>query len=266
MPLTVSSLWQYPVKSLAGVPLKRMQITSWGPHLDRRWMVVDDQGRFATQRQLPAMSRLAASQTERGVRIQSLDDSSQFIEVRQPSDDSDSLVSVWSDDCVASDAGDEVAEWLRRQLGKDLRLCFMQENTFRQVDTQYAAAGVRVSFADGFPFLLCSDDSVAALSKALGRDLDIRRFRPNIVVSGAEAFAEDSWRRIRIADVDFELVKPCARCAIPTINLDSGIREPDVFKLLRTERQRDGDVFFGQNLIQCGEGDIAVGQRVEIIA
>lgn len=104
------------------------------------------------------------------------------------------------------------------------------------------------------------------MSEALGRNLDMRRFRPNIVVSGGDAFAEDSWRRIQIGNIEFELVKPCARCAIPTVNLDSGVREADVFKMLRAERLRDGDVFFGQNLIHRGEGDIALGQSVEILA
>lgn len=266
MGLVVSSLWHYPVKSLAGVSLENMKISAWGPHLDRRWMVIDDRGRFITQRQLPAMSRLAAALTDTGVRIIDLDDNSQSIDVHQPSGGQDYLVTVWSDQCIALDAGDEAAEWLTCRLGKDLRLCFMDENTHRQVDTQYAEAGIRVSFADGFPFLLCSDASAAILSGSLGRSLDMRRFRPNIVVSGADAFAEDSWRQIRIANIEFEIVKPCSRCAIPTINLDSGLREPDVFKVLRAERQRDGEVFFGQNLIHRGDGEIAVGQRVEIIA
>ena len=266
MALTVTSLWQYPVKSMAGVALPSMKVNSWGPNLDRRWMLVDSQHRFISQRQLPSMCRLAASVTNTGVRIQSLDDGTLSIDVSQPVAGARYDVTVWSDTCEAVDAGDEAAAWLSDTLGKTLRLCFMADNTHRQVDTRFAADGVRVSFADGFPFLLCSETSLARLSEALGRSLDIRRFRPNIVVSGGDAFAEDSWRRIRIGSLEFELVKPCARCAIPTVNLDSGVREPDVFKMLRAERFRDGDVFFGQNLIHCGEGDITLGQSVEILA
>jgi uncharacterized protein YcbX len=113
--------------------------------------------------------------------------------------------------------------------------------------------------------LLCSESSLLALSDALGRSLDIRRFRPNIVVSGAVPFAEDTWQRIRIANIEFDLVKPCARCVIPTINLDSAAREADVFEMLRAERGSNGEVYFGQNLVHYGEGEIAVGQSVEIL-
>jgi uncharacterized protein YcbX len=265
MDLQVSSLWRYPLKSMAGVSLPFMRVNSWGPDLDRRWMLVDSQRRFLTQRQLPTMCRLAASLTGSGLRLQSLDDESLFFEVPEPSGTERYLVSVWSDTPEAMDAGDEVAEWLSEFLGRELRLCFMPDTTHRQVDPQFALTGRRVSFADGFPFLLCSESSLEALSDALGRSLDMRRFRPNIVVSGAAPFAEDTWRRIRIANIEFDVVKPCARCVIPTINLDSGAREPDVFKMLRAERGRNGEVYFGQNLVHCGEGELAVGHRVEIL-
>jgi uncharacterized protein YcbX len=265
MDLQVSSLWRYPIKSMAGVSLPVMKVTSWGPDLDRRWMVVDGQRDFLTQRQLPMMCRLAVSLTESGLRLQSLDDESLFIEVPEPSDTERYFVTVWSDTPEAIDAGDEVAAWLTGFLGRDLRLCFMPDTFHRQVDPQFALTGRRISFADGFPFLLCSESSLLALSHALGRSLDMLRFRPNIVVSGAPPFAEDTWQRIHIANIEFELVKPCERCVIPTINLDSAAREADVFKMLRAERGSNGAVYFGQNLVHYGEGELAVGQRVEIL-
>lgn len=265
MDLQVSSLWRYPLKSTAGVSLPVMSVNSWGPDLDRRWMVVDSQKRFITQRQLPMMCRLAASLTGSGLLIQSLDDESLFVEVPEPGDTERYLVTVWSDTPEAIDAGDEVAAWLSDLLGRDLRLCFMPDTTHRQVDRQFAATARRVSFADGFPFLLCSESSLAALSDVRGRSLDMRRFRPNIVVSGAAAFAEDTWQRIRIANIEFDVVKPCARCVVPTINLDSAAREADVFKMLRAERGSNGEVYFGQNLVHYGEGELAVGQSVEML-
>jgi uncharacterized protein YcbX len=265
MNLHVSSLWRYPLKSVMGVSLPVMKVNSWGPDLDRRWMVVDSQRRFLSQRQLPMMCRLAASLTESGLRLQSLDDQSLFTEVTEPSDAERYLVTVWSDTAEAIDAGDVAAGWLTDLLGRELRLCFMPDTTHRQVDAQFALAGRRVSFADGFPFLLCSEFSLLALSDALRRSLDMRRFRPNIVVSGAAPFAEDTWQRIRIANIEFDVVKPCARCVIPTINLDSAAREADVFEMLRAERGSNGEVYFGQNLVHYGEGEIAVGQSVEIL-
>ncbi len=265
MDIRVSSLWRYPVKSMAGASMPSLAVTDWGPNLDRRWMVIDSQKRFITQRQLPSMCRLSASLTDAGIRIQSLDDQGLFVEVPQPSLGSQYDVVVWSDNCAAVDAGDEVAIWLSDILGKSLRLCFMADNTHRQVDTQFAELGTRVSFADGFPFLLCSEASLGVLSSVLGRGLEVQRFRPNIVVTGSEPFAEDGWRRIRINNIEFELVKPCARCAIPTVNLDTAAREADVFKMLRAERSKNGEVYFGQNLIHDGSGELAVGQRVEIL-
>ena len=93
----------------------------------------------------------------------------------------------------------------------------------------------------------------------------MQRFRPNIVVAGSEAFAEDEWRRIRIANIEFDVLKPCSRCAIPTVNLDTAEREADVFKMLRAERSKNGEVYFGQNLVHRGSGELAVGQRVEVL-
>ncbi|CAA0088263.1 putative protein YcbX [Zhongshania aliphaticivorans] len=265
MALTVTSLWRYPVKSMVGESLARLEVNKWGPNLDRRWMLVDTRHRFVSQRQLPMMSRLSALLTERGVRIQLVSDPGHGIDVAQPTDGQCYDVSVWSDTCSAIDAGDAPAAWLSDVLGQSVRLCFMPDDYLRQVDTAFAPIGAQVSFADGFPFLLCSTASLAALSKSLGRTLEMERFRPNIVVTGSEAFAEDAWRRLRIGDVEFDLVKPCARCAIPTINLDNGVREPDVFRMLRRERTRDGQVFFGQNLLHRGDGSITLGQEVEIL-
>ncbi|POP53030.1 MOSC domain-containing protein [Zhongshania marina] len=265
MDIRVSSLWRYPVKSMAGASMPSLAVTDWGPNLDRRWMVIDSQKRFITQRQLPRMCRLSASLSDAGIRIQSLDEPSLFIDVPEPMQAPQYEVAVWSDNCAAMDAGDEVATWLSDILGKSLRLCFMAETTHRQVDTQFAELGSRVSFADGFPFLLCSEASLAVLSKALGRGLAVQRFRPNIVVAGSEAFAEDEWRRIRIANIEFDVLKPCSRCAIPTVNLDTAEREADVFKMLRAERSKNGEVYFGQNLVHRGSGELAVGQRVEVL-
>jgi len=175
-------------------------------------------------------------------------------------------VMVWADSCAALDAGDEAASWLSSLLGKPLRLCYMPEQTHRQVDMQFGQQGDRVSFADGFPFLLCNTASLQLFSAGLGREMDILRFRPNIVISGAEAFAEDNWQRIRIGDIEFDLVKPCARCAIPTVNLVDASREADVFTMLRKLRQRGDEVYFGQNMIHRGQGNIRLGDEVKIVS
>ncbi len=265
MSILISGLYSYPVKSLRGHAQRVMDVTDWGADGDRRWMVIDEGGGFITQRQLPKMCRIGAESRDGGVYLWHLDvpGSGVFVKLsgREPARD----VTVWDDCCVAFDAGDEVAAWLSQQLGAALRLCYMPESSHRQVDRRFAQDGDRVGFADGFPFLLCNEASLQVLSNELGRSLDILRFRPNIVVSGAAAFAEDQWRRIRIGDIEFDLVKPCARCAIPTVNLVDASREPDVFRMLKTHRQRNDEVFFGQNMIHRGQGAISLGDAVEVL-
>jgi hypothetical protein len=142
----------------------------------------------------------------------------------------------------------------------------MPDYSYRQVDLQFAERGDRLGFADGFPFLLCNEASLQQLCAGLGRSVDMQRFRPNIVISGAVPFAEDHWRRIRIGDIEFDVVKACARCAIPTVNLDDASREADVFRALKAQRQRGDEVYFGQNMIHRGEGEIRLGDAVEVLA
>lgn len=266
MSIVVSALYSYPVKSLRGHDQESTRITSWGPDRDRRWMVVDDNGRFMTQRQLPQMCRIGASYRGNDICLWHLDAPAEAIEVCLAGSEKERQVGVWEDSCTALDAGDAAAAWLSDQLGVSLRLCYMPDYSCRQVDLRFAERGDRLGFADGFPFLLCNEASLQQLSSGLGRDLDMQRFRPNIVISGAAPFAEDDWRRIRVGGIEFDVVKPCARCAIPTVNLDDASREPDVFRLLKTHRQRGDDVYFGQNMIHRGEGEIKLGDAVEVLA
>ena len=266
MSIIVSALYSYPVKSLRGHTQQRATVTAWGPDGDRRWMLVDELGQFVTQRQLPEMCRIGAVYRGDGVYLWHLSNPRVDIHVSTASAQTPCNVTVWEDRCTALDAGDAAAAWLSHQLGRPLRLCFIPDSSHRQVSRQFAEDGDRLGFADGFPFLLCNEASLQHLSSALGRDLEMQRFRPNIVISGAPPFAEDRWRRILIAGVEFDLVKPCARCAIPTVNLADASREPDVFRVLKNHRQRDGEVFFGQNMIHRSQGQIQLGDAVAVLA
>ncbi|WP_372860555.1 MOSC domain-containing protein [Spongiibacter sp.] len=264
--MVVSGLWRYPVKSLVGAACETLQVNDWGPAGDRRWMLVDDSGRFLSQRQLPMMCRLQARETPSGIAIVDLD-SAASIEVATPGSAAPARsVVVWGDDCRGLDAGDAVAQWLAARLGRVLRLCYMPDEEHRQVDLNYAQPGDRVSFADGFPFLLCHQRSVDWLSEKLGRTLEMSRFRPNLVVDGGEAFAERQWRRLAVGNIEFDVVKPCSRCVIPSIAPHSGERETEVFALLREHCSDGAEVVFGQNLIQRGTGSIALGDVVRPLA
>jgi uncharacterized protein YcbX len=141
----------------------------------------------------------------------------------------------------------------------------MPDDSVRPVDPDYAGPGHRVGFADGFPFLLISEASLDDLNARLAHPLPMARFRPNLVVGGCEAFAEDRWRRIRIGDLVLDLVKPCSRCIIPTIDIATGERDAEPLRTLMTYRRHDNRILFGQNLVHRGTGLLRRGMSVEVI-
>jgi len=134
------------------------------------------------------------------------------------------------------------------------------------MSSSFARPGENVSFADAFPFLLLSEGSLSDLNRRLETPLPIERFRPNIVVSGCEPYAEDGWQQVRIGKVVFRVAKPCARCVITTTDQTSGERGPEPLRTLAQFRQKDGKILFGQNLVHEGRGILRVGENVEVMA
>jgi uncharacterized protein YcbX len=172
---------------------------------------------------------------------------------------------VWKDQCQAFDAGDAAANWLSKFLSVKCRLVYFPDGEFRQVDLKYANTGDKTAFSDGFPLLLISQESLDDLNHRLSVPIAMNRFRPNIVIKGCQPFAEDSWKEIRIGGIIFRLVKPCSRCVIPSINIETAEKEDEPLKTLISYRKRDNKIFFGQNVIAEKKGQIEVGMPVEII-
>ena len=164
-------------------------------------------------------------------------------------------------------AGDAAAEWLSAFIGRPCRLVQVPEARARQVDTGYAQPGDKVAFSDGFPLLLIGQASLDDLSARVGRPLEMLRFRPNLVIEGSAPYAEDGWKRIRIGELEFEVAKGCSRCILTTIDPQTGERSADREPLstLKTYREREGDVYFGQNLLPRGVGELRVGMPVEVL-
>lgn len=255
----VSGLAIYPVKSMRRRVVDRLRLTSMGPQGDRRWMVVDDNGKMLTQRQLPRMALIDAQPQADALTLQA--PGMQTIWVCRPIESELTVVQVWEDVVKAIDGGDEVAEWLGEWLGRKVRLVFMPESTRRQVDLRYADAGMMTAFSDGFPLLLASQDSLADLNRHMSRPVDMVRFRPNLVVSGASAWAEDGWRLLQIGAVRLRVVKPCSRCVIPSIDPASGNKDHEVIDVLKTHRSRDNKTWFGQNVLVEPE---SIGQVLQV--
>ncbi|WP_419760196.1 MOSC domain-containing protein [Acidisoma sp.] len=274
MTVTVEDIRIYPVKALRGTSLPASDVAIWGLDHDRRWMVVKPDGKFITQRELPAMARIDARATADGLTLANASAHENGAEadggLRVPVPGSAAerrQVLVWSSEVPALDAGPEVANWLSEQLGLACGLVYLADPYARPVDPDYATPDDRVLFSDGFPVLLANTASLEALNTALPSPIGMTRFRPNIVMNGVPAWAEDRWRRIRIGEVEFRVAKPCARCAVTTVDQITGER-PDKTEPLRTlgriRRTADG-VMFGQNLIPDGPGRVAVGDAIEIL-
>lgn len=266
--LSLSALYRFPLKSAQGESLVRAQLDVLGLAGDRRWMIVDtSSGRFLTQRLLPQLTQLRAQWLDAEHLLLSLAGRADLLVTLPEVDAPLRAVTVWSDSLQVPDAGDAAALWLSDWLGRACRLVQVPAERARQVDPNYAQMGDRVGFADGFPLLLIGQASLDDLSARVGQPLEMLRFRPNLVISGSAPYAEDSWKRIRIGALEFRLVKGCSRCIIPTIDLHTGERSADREPLttLKTYRERDGEVYFGQNLLHSGPGELEVGMPVEVL-
>ncbi|MCF5707603.1 MOSC domain-containing protein [Pseudomonas syringae] len=267
--LSLRALYRYPLKSCKAEILQRASFDGLGLAGDRRWMLVDEStGRFLTQRALPQMSQLSVLwNASGGVTLSA--PGMPPLDVEVPVDAQDSLrgVTVWRDSLQVPDAGEAAAEWISRFIGKPTRMVYMPVERARWLPGGYGSVDHRVNFADGFPLLLIGQGSLDDLSARLGKSVEMLRFRPNLVIEGAEAFAEDTWKRIRIGDLQFELLKPCARCILTTIDPATGERSPDrePFATLKTYREVEGDVMFGQNMVNVGPGELEVGMDVEVL-
>ncbi|RMT84172.1 MOSC domain-containing protein [Pseudomonas viridiflava] len=267
--LRLRALYRYPLKSCKAEILQRASFDGLGLAGDRRWMLVDEStGRFLTQRALPQMSQLSVLWNASGGVTLSAPGMAP-LDVEVPVDAQDSLrgVTVWRDSLQVPDAGDAAAEWVSRFIGKPTRMVYMPVERARWLPGGYGSVDHRINFADGFPLLLIGQGSLDDLSARLGKSVEMLRFRPNLVIEGAGAFAEDTWKRIRIGDLQFELLKPCARCILTTIDPATGERSPDrePFATLKTYREVEGDVMFGQNMVNVGPGELEVGMDVEVL-
>ena len=261
--MQLSEIHLYPVKSCAGVALQETRVDRFGPQGDRRWMVVRPDGGFITQREFAQMSQIHVEPQAQGLRL-SFQGSD--MQVAVPAEDVPvRLVRVWEDGVASQDAGEQAADWLSSRLETPCRLVYMPSDAVRLVDGLYANEGETVGFADGFPLLLISQASLDDLNDRLPAPVPMNRFRPNLVVTGCDAFAEDSWRRIRIGDMEFDVAKPCSRCVMPSIVQETGERDPIINRVLADYRRRDGKIYFGQNLLYRGAGQLRVGNRVEIL-
>lgn len=263
--MTLSQLMIYPVKSCAGINLQTAHTSPFGLQYDRRWMLVDKDGVMLTQRQHPRMCLIQPTLDNGQLTL----DAPGMDQLHVTQGTATLSVSVWEDQCRALDCGDQAAAWLSEYMGLSTRLVYFPEDEIRQVDLSYAQPGDITAFSDGFPYLLISQASLDALNSRLQAPVEMRRFRPNLVVEGCEAFAEDQWQSLLIGDLQFSVVKPCGRCVIPSIDPNTAEKNPEVVRTLASFRKTGKQVLFGQNLtanvIGSGSGTLHTGMAVSLI-
>jgi uncharacterized protein len=265
----VSALTVYPVKSARPVPVAAITAGPRGWRGDREWMLVDAQNRFVSQRSLGRMAQLVALPITDGIELTS--PAGRQCRVSTPYEGEPRRVDVWGDVVGSRDAGDLAAAFLSDAFGRPLRLVWMPPETHRPADPVYTGSeDVPVSFADGYPVLVASEASLADLNRRLPTAIEMARFRPNVVIRGWEAFAEDSIRRIRCGDVELTLVKPCTRCIITTLDPRTGEAAFDptpVLKSYRFDRTLRGVTFGVNAVVTAGVGaQLAVGAPVTVLA
>ncbi len=269
--MRVTALYQYPVKSCAGQAVPESLVERQGLAGDRRWMLVDAHGRAVTAREQPRLVLVRPEQVAGGLRLSA--PGQQPVEVVLPSS-RPAGGRVGGSERPARCAGPGAEDWFSRFLGAAVRLVHQYDPASRPTDPAYSTPQDRVSLADGFPLLLATEESLAALNDWLAEDsegaehpLDMRRFRPNVVVQGAPAWTEDGWRRVRLGAAWFRMVKPCARCVLTTIDPDTGVRGREPLRILARRRRFGTALRFAVNLVPDTVGAVVrVGDEVEAVA
>jgi len=260
--VTLSGLYVYPIKSCAGISLQGADLSATGLRHDRRWMLVDETGEFMSQRAHPRMALISIHFSAEHLIVSApgmpdlpiplLQENRNLIDVE-----------VWGDVNKGALVGEEADRWFGEFLRFPCRLVRKPDDDPRPVDSIYAQGGDQTSFADGFAFLLISEASLDDLNSRLEDPLPMNRFRPNFVVRGCDAYAEDDWGQLHIGGVPFRVAEGCPRCAITTTDQETGERGKEPLRTLATYRKFDGEVYFGRNLIHDALGTVRLGDTVE---
>lgn len=262
----VASVTIYPVKSCGPIDSTSYKVGPRGFLWDRNWMIIDEAtGQFVSQREFPKLATIQTLVTPWSLNLHIPSEAPLDIEVGLETPEAPPrIVRIWNDECLARDEGDEPAQALSWYLDHSVRLVRMEADAKRM--TSSGSFPAQTSFSDGFPFTLVCTESLEDLNSKLATAVPMNRFRPNIVVVGAQPFAEDGWKRIRIGEVEFEVVNGCTRCPMINIDQQTGEKEKEPLKTLGGFRKKnDQEVVFGQNLIHKNEGYVRVADEVLIL-
>lgn len=264
--ITISSLVYYPIKACRGIEVESAMVERMGLQHDRRMMVVTPEGGFLTQREFPRLALVTPKLGDGTLELSA--PGYDLLQIELQKTGVPMAVDVWEDEGVqAIDQGAQAAAWFSDWLGIEVRLVHFADGYLRRVDPAYAVTTQdHTGFADGFPILLTSEEGLQDLNARLETPVPMERFRPNLVVRGCEPFAEDTWNRIRLGDVELAVVKPCARCVVTTIDKNTLEKSREPLKTLGNYRRHRLGAIFGQNVIPLNEGPLRLGMVVEVLS
>ncbi|ULQ52819.1 MOSC domain-containing protein [Flavihumibacter fluvii] len=258
--LEVSELFIYPIKSLGGIAVQQTFLTDRGFQYDRRWLLVDDNNIFLTQRDNPKMALLQTVLGDTGLSVFQKHNPNQSLHIPFDLMSTETVsVTIWEDTCLAQLVNPEVDQWFSQALNMNCHLVYMPDHSRREVDPRYATQNELTSFSDGYPTLIIGQASLDDLNARLPTPVPINRFRPNIVFTGGQPYEEDKLTAFQIKGINFSGVKLCGRCMITTINQETAETGKDPLRTLAGYRLQNNNVMFGMNLLHEGTGWISVG-------
>jgi uncharacterized protein len=269
--LQLSEIYVYPVKSLGGVRLESAKITDRGLQYDRRWMLVDENNRFISQREYP---QLALFKIELHSDYMVITDLKRNLSLTSKlnRDFSELLgkitVTIWDDEVEAYEVSETCNQFFTEGLGKTTRLVYMRDENIRKTDAQYSLKGDEItSFSDGYPILAIGQSSLDDLNNKLDEPVNINRFRPNFVFTGGIEFEEEEWHEFTVGGIRFFGVKPCSRCVMTTIDPQAGEKKgKEPLLTLNRYRKAGNKILFGQNVLISQLGTVSVGDKIEVIS
>jgi len=260
MNYVVKELYIYPIKSLAGIRVESAKAEEMGFENDRRWMLIDEENQFITQREHPNLSQFCPEIKEDKIEISHHDATHEFSifeSLNEPI-----FSKVWDDESKVVEVSKATSKWFSKRLGFSCKLVQLMNKGDRKHNSSRLNQTLNVSLADGYPYLLIGSESLDSLNEKLEEKITIKRFRPNIVISTELPHEEDFFDTFQIGNMKFQNAKPCGRCVIVNNNPETAIMSKEPLKTLSTYRTSNNNVFFGTNVLCLNEGTIAVGDTL----
>jgi uncharacterized protein YcbX len=256
----------FPVKSLSGISLQESLVEERGLRFDRRWMLVDSENMFITQRLFPKMIFIEVKIENNFLTFHHRRKNLEPLKISLSEFPEHKIkVQVWEDFCDSLEYKKEINDWFSEALSFNCKLVYMPDFSGRKTSIKYFVESKNVSFADGYPFLIIGEESLNYLNTKLSSPISMIQFRPNFVFTGGNPHDEDNWKDIKIGDVKFSVVKPCARCVITTIDQHSGNKSKEPLATLNTYRNFNNKIMFGQNVVSHENGIVKVGNLINLL-